>query len=86
MARNLERKRPPRWTAPVPEMVWRVAACTESQYTEREDVGDYLLGGTYSSFFDGGAVWTEDEFLSSRGEFCETSYGQVFVIEVRVIP
>jgi hypothetical protein len=21
---NLERKRPPRWTAPVPEMVWRV--------------------------------------------------------------
>lgn len=87
LARNLDRKRPPRWTAPVPEMVWRVAAyirrpgldyvCSK----ERKRAKGYI---SYPSFLDRGAVRADDKFLGSRRKLRKTGDGQIFMIEVRV--
>jgi hypothetical protein len=52
----------------------------------RNGVGSCVGKVAYPSFFDGGALWTEDEFLGGRGKLSETCYGEVFVVEVRIIP
>lgn len=78
---NLERKRAPRWTAPVPEMVWKDATFNHCQYeicwiVEREK---------YSVVFDGRAVGTKDQFLSCAGVLRQARNGEVFMVELWVV-
>jgi hypothetical protein len=84
LGRNFERNRPPRWTAPVPEMVCREAACKREREEVRISVSRRDVA-TYTAFFYGGGVRTQDELLGSGGEFSKTSDGQVFVVEIGIL-
>lgn len=52
LGRNFERKRPPRWTAPVPETVCNEVTCEGGMLVRVRRWGRE----SYSSFLDGGAI------------------------------
>lgn len=75
--RNFERKRPPRWTAPVPETVWRVQTwgCVSGGICEEGE------GRMYAAFLDSRRFGTKDELLSTGSELSETGDGEIFVVD-----
>lgn len=79
---NLERNRAPRWTAPVPEMVWKDATFLLSVriFCDRRRMGE-----GYSVVFDRRAVSTQNQFLSCAGILRQARDGEVFMVELWVI-
>lgn len=80
MGMNLERKRPPRWTAPVPETV-----CREMAWRCQYGSHVAIPSSTHSAFLDSQTVWAEYELLRCGCKFCETGNGQILVIQVWVV-
>ncbi len=76
--RNFARKSPPKWTAPVPDIVCKEQACVLLE----EDTVEKSY--THSLFTDCSTFGSKNKLLGSRSEVWKTGNREVFMVQVGI--